>query len=80
MPLHGYGMYDSGGSGSERNGRRLGEPIPLWPGSTPSVLGLVTTPSVNGGHSVAWGDSRSASKPINDVHQARMTKVFGDGG
>ena len=53
-PLQGYGMQDKGGGGSGpgRNGRCPGEPIPFWPGSTTSALGLVPTQPANGGHPI----------------------------
>ena len=71
----GYGMKDRevtlilGG----KNGRRPGEPIPFWPGSAPSALGLVPTPPPNGGHPMPGHDSRSASYTVDDVYQDRIT-------
>ena len=70
------GLWDigqEGDSGPERNGRRPGEPILFWPGSTPSSLGLVLTPPANGGQPVPGDDTRSATYSMEDVHQARNT-------
>ena len=47
-----------GDSGPGRNGHRPGEPMPFWPGSTPSALGLVLTPAANGGHPIPGGGIR----------------------
>ena len=60
-----------------RNGRHPGEPIQFWPGSAPRTLGLVPTPSANGGHPILGSDSGSASYPVDDVHQARITQGVG---
>ena len=38
--------------GPGRNGRRPGEPILAWPGSSTSALGLVPTPPANDGHPI----------------------------
>ena len=62
-----------GVSGPGRNGRRPGEPIPFWPGSTPSALGLVPTPPANGGHPIPGAAVRSATYTVDDAHQARIT-------
>ena len=45
------------------NPRRFGQGPPI-------VLGLVPTSPVNGGHPMPGGDSRSASYPADDFHQA----------
>ena len=50
-----------GDIGSGRNGRHPDEPMPFWPGSTPSALGLVPIPPANGGHPILGGDARSAT-------------------
>ena len=39
---------------------------------SPSALGLVRTPTVSGGHPIPGGDTRSATYPVDDVHQARI--------
>ena len=55
-PLQGNGMWDKGGgSGLGRNGRCPGEPIPFWPVSTPSALGLVPIQPADGGHPIPGG-------------------------
>ena len=46
--------------------------IPVWLGSNHNALSLVPTPSANGGHLIPRSDLRSASYPVNDVHQARI--------
>ena len=35
---------------------------------------LIRTPPASGGHPLPGGDSRSASFPVDDVHQARVTE------
>ena len=39
----------------------------------PPAHGLVRTPPVSGGHQLPGGDSGSASYPVDDVHQVRIT-------
>ena len=71
------GLWDvgyGGDSGTGRNGRHPVEPMPFWPGSTSSALDLVPNLPANGGHPIPGGASRSASYPLDAVHQARMTK------
>ena len=63
-----------------RNGRRLGERMPVRPVSTPSALDLVRTASASGGHPLPGGDSRSALFPVDDAHQARTTEGVGGSG
>ena len=77
-------LWDVGWGGGDgdpgRNGRRPGETILVWPGSTPSAFGLVLTPPANGGHSIPGGDARSATYPVDGVHEARITKGIGGWG
>ena len=45
------------------------------------ALGLVLTPPAKGGHLIQGrGDSRSASNPVDDVHQAWITSSVGGWG
>ena len=43
-------------------------------------LGLVPAPLTNGGHPIPEGDLRSASCPVDDFHQARMSEGVGGWG
>ena len=74
------GLCGGGDSSPGINGRRPCEPMPFWPGSTPSAFDLVLTPPANGGHPIPGDDSRSASYPVDDVQQGKMAKGVGDGG
>ena len=69
-------LWDVGYDVPGRNGRHPGEAISFWTGSTPQCHhgGLVSILPANGGHPIPGGDSRFASYPMDDVHQARMTK------
>ena len=40
---------------------------------TISAHALVRTPTISGGHLTPEGDIRSATYPVDDVHQARIT-------
>ena len=71
--------WGGGGSDSGRNGRHPGEPISVWPELTPSANGLVCTPPTNDGHPTPGGDLRSASYPVDDVHQAGSHGALEDG-
>ena len=45
-----------------------------------SAYGLVRTLTASGRHPIPGGDSKSATYPVNDIHQARITKsVWGWG-
>ena len=66
-------MQDRRGGGDSslgRNGRRPGEPIPFWPGSTTPVHSVRFQPRRP--TAVTGGDSRSASYPADDVHRVLM--------
>ena len=40
---------------------------------SPRPRGLVRTLMASGGHPIPGGDTRSATYPVDDVHQARIT-------
>ena len=75
-------MRGGGDSGYGRNGRRQGEPIPVWRESTLIELGLFHTPPASSGHPIP-GEGATRGLPFTrwtTSTRARWHRALVDGG